>query len=170
MLFRSHADDQLDAAEEAASRAINLFLDEGDQFGVCDSHRLLGDIYLAEGETEKAINHFETALGIASPLNWHDQQFWIHYSLAWLFSNERQFDAAHAHIEHTKLHATNDPYNLGRAMVLQAKFWYEQRMLKEAKSAALRATNIFETLGAVKDVEGCRALLHLIEEAASHAS
>ena len=26
-----HADDQLDAAEEAASRAINLFLDEGDQ-------------------------------------------------------------------------------------------------------------------------------------------
>ena len=158
-----HEDDQLDAAEEAASRAINLFLDEGDQFGVCDSHRLLGDIYLAEGDTEKAINHFETALRIASPFNWHNQQFWIHYSLAWLFSNEHQFDAAYAHVEHAKLHATNDPYNLGRAMELRAEILYQECKFEEAKSEVLRAADAFERLGATKNLEDCRKILRDIE-------
>jgi tetratricopeptide (TPR) repeat protein len=49
-------------------------------FRVCQCHRLLGDIHYSKGETEKAIDHFETALGIASSFNWHDQLFWIHIS------------------------------------------------------------------------------------------
>jgi len=69
-------DKQLDAAEEAASRAINLLSDKKEQFTVCECHRLLGNIYHSKGRTEKAIGHFEAALGIASPFNWHNQLFW----------------------------------------------------------------------------------------------
>jgi hypothetical protein len=59
---------QLDAAEEAASRSIDL-LPDTEQFQVCQGHFTLGDIYRSKGEAEKAINHFETALGIASSFN-----------------------------------------------------------------------------------------------------
>ena len=158
-----HDDRQPDAAEEAASRAINLFSDEGDQFEVCQSHHLLGEIYCAKGEMKKAINHFETALGIASPLNWHNEQFWIHHSLAKLFSNNNQFNNAHAHIEYAKSHTVGDPYNLGHAMELQARLWRRERKLEEAKSEALCAAGLFEKLGATKELERCRAILRKIE-------
>ena len=158
-----HADDQLDAAEEAASRAINLFLDEGDQFRVGRSHRLLGDIYSAKGETEKAINHYETALGIASRLNWHYEQFWAHHSLARLFLSDNRLDAAHPHVEHAKSHTANDPYHLGRAMQLQAVILYEESKFEEAESEVLRAADAFEKLGAMGDLERCRELLRLIK-------
>ena len=56
-----YEDKQLDAAEEAAFRVIDLPSDKGIQFSVCDCHRILGDIYYdkLKGETEKAIDHFE---------------------------------------------------------------------------------------------------------------
>ena len=69
------SDNQLDAAEEAALQAINLLSDKGDQVPVCDCYRLLGKICRTRGETEKAIKHFETALGIASSFNWQEQLF-----------------------------------------------------------------------------------------------
>ena len=167
-------DDQLDAAEEAASRAINILLDEGDQFEVCKSQHLLGNIYHNKGETEKAINHFETALGIASPRNWHDQQFWIHLSLAWLFFEDNfdgnRLDVAHAHVEHAKSHATNDPYNLGRAMELRARILYEESKFEEAESEVLRAADVFEKLGATKDSERCRELRDIEAERGGSAT
>ena len=152
-------DQQLDAAEEAALRVIDLLSDKGDKFLTCKCHRLLGDTCNSRGEMEKAIKHYETAIGIASPFNWHDQLFWIHYSLAELFSGEKMFDDAHTHVEHAKSHAVDDLYNLGRAMELQAGFWYEEHRLEEAKSGALRAADVYEGIGATKDVEDCRALL-----------
>lgn len=161
-------DQQLDAAEEAVSKVIDPFSDNGDQFEVCVCYRLLGDIYHSRGEIEKAINHFQAALGIASCFNWSGRLVWIHYSLAVLFFGENRFDDAHAHIESAKSHATSNPYNLGRMTELQAKFWYEQHMLTEAKSGALCAADIYEKLGASEDVGHCRALLRNIEEAASH--
>ena len=154
---------QLDAAEEAASRAINLFSDEGDQFRVCSCRRLLGNIYRNKGEMGKAINHFETALGIASPLNWHDEQFWIHFSLVELFLDENQFNAAHAHAELAKSHTINDPYHLGCAVKLRAKILYKEYKFGEAQSEALRAADVFEKFGAASDLEDCRELLRYIE-------
>ena len=158
-----HADDQLDAAEEAASRAINLFLDEGGKFDVCKCHRLLGDIYYDKGETEKAINHYKTALGIATPFHWHDSLFWIHYSLARLFLDKNQFDAAHAHVEHAKSHTINDLYNLGCAMELRAQILYQECKFEGAKSEVLRAADAFEKLGATGDLEDCKEILRDIE-------
>ena len=156
-------DKQLDATEEAALRAIDLS-NEGDQFPTCECHRLLGNLCRSRGETEKAINHYETALGIASSFNWDTPLFWINYSLAFLFFGERRFDDAHAHIGHAKPHAINSLYNLGRATRLQAWFWFQERKFEEAKSEALSAVEMFEKLEAAKELERCREILQDIEK------
>jgi len=156
-------DGQLDAAEEAALRAIDLLPEKGKQFRVCDSHRVLGNIYQSKGDTEKAIHHFEVALEIASPLNWHGTLFWLHYELAGLFWDEDRLDDAHAHIEHAKSHTAGNSYHLGLAIELQARVLYEQHRLEEAKAEALRATDIYEKLGAAEK-EDCRDLLRDIGE------
>jgi tetratricopeptide (TPR) repeat protein len=67
----------------------------------------------SKGEMEKAIHHYELALGIASPFNWHHDLFSVHYKLAGLFRDEGRFGEAQAHIEHAKSHATDSAFNLG---------------------------------------------------------
>ena len=161
-----YGDGQPDAAKEAASRVINLPLNNAGQFPVCECYHVLGLICLSKGQTKDAINHFETALGIASPLGWHDQLFSNHYSLAELFFSENRLADAHTHIEHAKSHAIDGTYHLGRAMRLQARFWYKECKFEEAKSEASRAADVYERLGATKDLEDCKAILRDIEEAA----
>lgn len=158
-----YEDKQLDAAEEAASKAVSLLPDKSDQFQVCKCHRLLGNIHSSKGETEKAITHFEIALKIASPFNWNNERFWTHFNLAELFFNKNQSDDACTHIKSAKSLATNDAYNLGRAMELQARVWDGECKFEEAKSEALDAANMFKKIGAVKDVERCRAIASSIQ-------
>ena len=157
------SDKQFNAAEETIFRAIALLPEEGQQYRVCQSHFALGDIYRSKGEIEKAIYHFEAVIGIAAPFNWNDNLFWAHYNLAHLFRNEGRFDDAQAHIERTKSHAINR-YHLGLAVEIQARIWYSQDRLEEAKSEALRAADIYDELEAAKDVEDCRELLRAIEK------
>jgi len=156
---------QLAAAEESVSQAIDIDLQgvSGQiQASIC--HRLFGEIYAAKGETEKAIGHFETSLGIASSFNWHDDQFWNHYALAMLFSNQKRFDQAHAQIERAKSHVANDPYRLGRATELYAVILFRECRFEEARSEVLRAADVYGKLGAAGGVEHCRKFLGLIEE------
>jgi len=157
------SDGQFNAAEEAASRAIDLLSEKGKQFWVCQSHHVLGEIYRSKDATQKAIHHFEVALEIASSLGVVDPLFWIHYSLADLFSQEGRFNDAHAHIEQAKPYAVNGAYNQARASQLQAKVWDQQRMFEEAKSEALCALGVFERLGATNDAEDTRELLGRID-------
>ena len=156
-----YADKQLDASEEAASRAIALLPEpeKGGHFLVCQCHRILGKVYLSKGEREKAIGHFQTALEIASSSDWHNELVGINCSLAKFFSKEGKFDDANDHVRRAKSHAVNNTYSMGFTMELQAKLWYEQRRLEEAKSEALRAAEVYERLGAAKDVEDCGKLL-----------
>ena len=160
-----HVDKQLDAAEETASRAINLFPEEGERFLVCQSHRILGEIYGSRGDREKGIKHFETALGIASTFDWHNELFWARYSLALLFSEERRFEDSHIHIEQAKSHAAGNAYDLGCVVLLQARILYRRRRLKEATSEASCALEIFEKLGVSDRLDACRALIRVIERA-----
>jgi len=157
-------DDQLDAAEETAFRAINLLSEKGHQFQVCDTHHVLGHIYHSKGNREKAIYHFEVALGIASPFDWHNHLFWVHCSLALLFLDEDRLDDAHAHVEQVKSHTVDNAYYLGLAMEMQAKLWYKQRQFEGAKSEVLRAVDAYEKVGAVMEVERCRELLQDIQK------
>jgi tetratricopeptide (TPR) repeat protein len=156
-------DNQPDAAEKAVSQSINLLQDKGEQFRLCQGYRLLGRICRSKGETEKAINHYKAALGIASSSNWDGEQFWILYCLAQLFRKEGKFNDAQAHIELAKSHTVNNPYLLGRAMEQQAQFWYEEGRLEEAKSEGLCAVGVYEKLGAARCMECCRKLLQKIE-------
>jgi tetratricopeptide (TPR) repeat protein len=156
---------QLDAAEDVASRAIGLALEEGQEILVCRLHRVLGNIYRSKGEKMKAIHHFETAIGIASRFDWHDVLFWNHFDLAMLFCDEGEFNNANAHAEQTKLHAVNDTYKLGRAMQMQANVWDRQNRLEEARSEALQALEMLEKLGATSDAEDCRKSLQMVERA-----
>ena len=154
-----HDDKQFNAGEEAASRAINLLPKSGEQFLVCQGHHVLGSIHSSKNDTEKAIHHFEVALGIASSLGEAYRAFWIHFDLAKLFSREGRFNDAHTHVEQAKSHAVNNAYLLARASRLQARFWYQQHMFEEAKCEVLRALGVFEKLGATNDAERARKLL-----------
>ena len=154
-------DQQLDAAKEAASQSIDLLPDRS---LVCQCHRILGLIHSSMGETEKAIDHFEAGLEIVSSFNWRDEQFWDHYGLANLFFNQGRFNDSHPHIEHAESHAARDTYLMGRVMHLRAVFWYKQRRFREARSEVLCAVNVFEKVGAAKDLEICGSILRGIEE------
>ena len=154
---------QLDAAEDAASHALKLSLDQGREYWVCNSHRLLNEIYQSKGDRRKAIHHSEAALEIASPFDWHYQLFWIHYSLASLFYSGNEFDDSQSHIERAKAHTDNDTYNLGRAMILQAQVRYQRGRLEEAKAEVLCALETFEKHGATREQGQCRDLLREIE-------
>ena len=158
-------DEQLDAAEEAAIRAITFLPEEGQEFLLCQVHRLLGNIYRLKRAREKAIHHFQTALGIASVQTWHDQLFWIHDALAWLFRDQDEFDDAHDHVEQAKSHAVNNTFYLGCAMKMHATIWYRQGRLDYARSEALHAIETYEKIGASKDIEECKNLLGQIERA-----
>jgi len=157
--------DQLDAAEEAISKAIILPLDVGQEYMSCRCYRILGCICHSKGETEKAINHFKTGIKMASSPNWHGHLFWSHYGLAELFSKQERFDDAHDQVMSAKLHINDDKYLQGRTMHLQARIWRSQRRFKEAKAEALRAAEVYEELGATTDLEVCKETLLIIERA-----
>ncbi|KAF9787267.1 hypothetical protein BJ322DRAFT_1019720 [Thelephora terrestris] len=143
---------QLDAAEEAVTSAIESLPEKGQEFRVCQAHKVLGDIYNSKGEKGNAIHQFEIVLKIASTFTWHNQLFWIHYSLADLFLDQGEFDKAQVHIKQAKSHATEDKHCLGCAMETQAWIWYRQLRLENATSEVLHAIEILEKLGAVTDV------------------
>jgi len=158
-----HDDKQLDAAKEAASRALDLLPEKGEESYVSDCHGVLGNIYESKGEMEKAIHHYEIALEIAFSFGWDDRLFWAHRDLAWLFSNQDRFDDANAHVERAKSHTGDSAYHLATAMDLQARVWYKQDRLDDAKSEALRALGVLEKLGATQDVNDTKDFLREIE-------
>ena len=160
-LFKSN--NRLDAAEEAASRALDLYSGKGEQYRVCGYHRLLATTYHSKGETEKAMYHFKAALAIASS-DWGNELYRIHRGLAKLFLDEDKLDDAQTHLEQAKLRAVNHPYHLGHVARHQAELWYKQGRLDEAGTEALRAADEYEKLGAAKDLEGCSQLLRQIED------
>ena len=149
-------DKQFDAAEDSAFRAIALLPEKGEEFRVCESHRALGIICRFKGDIKKAVHYFEVAIGIASSFNWHETLFCLHCETADLFRNGGRFDDAHNHIEHAKSHTAGNTYYLGCAMELQARVWYNQHRLEEAKSDALRATDVYEKIGVMRILDRVR--------------
>jgi len=81
------------AMGEAASHTISPSSGEPDQLLVCGNHHILGHIYGSRGNKELAINHHETALGIATSLNLQEEQAEILHCLFHLLEEERPDDA-----------------------------------------------------------------------------
>ena len=98
-------DNQLGAAENTEFRATDCVPERGKEFLVRQSCRLFGLICQPKGEDEKVIHHFEMAIGIAPPFNWHGQLFWNYFNLAWLSRDKGGFSGADAHIGRTKAYA-----------------------------------------------------------------
>ena len=155
-LFRD--DQKLDAAEAAALRALDLSSGKGLEWDLCESHRTLGHIFRSKGETEKAIRHFETAIGIASPFGWTSHLFWNHNSLADVLRVQGRFEDAQAHLEHAKSNATS-AYLLARVNEMQAAIFFRQGRLEESRSELLRAIDAYEKLAATVGVDHCRRIL-----------
>ena len=158
-----YSDGQLDAAEEAIIQSRKLFPEKGHEYKVCLSHHTLGDIYSSKGQREKAIHQFEEALRIASSFNWNTPLFWIHFSLAELFFDEDESNGVHVHLEQARSHAVDDQYLLGRVTLLQAQILYQKGNLEDAKPDILLALEIFEKIGALKELEVCRTAIQNIE-------
>ena len=79
------------------------------------------------------------------------------------FCDQGKFKDAQAHVGHTEPHAIDNAYYLGSVAELQASIWYKQDRVEEAKSEALRAADIFEKLGAARDLGSCRKLIQCIQ-------
>ena len=165
-------DEKPDAAKNAASRAINLTTETHQEYLLSELHWILGMTHHSEGDTVKAIHHFETALKIASPFDWHHILFWTHYSLAELFGDGDELDDQNTHIERAKSHAIDGSleYELGRVTRMQARVWYQQLRLEEAKSEALHSIEIFEKIGAAEGAMYSKDLLQEVELAIEERS
>ena len=148
-------DGQLDAAEEAASRAIDL---SENQLHLCQSHGHLGDIHRSRGNTEKAISHCETALQFASSLGLGYMLSGAHLSLARVYFMQFKLNAAHAHVEHAKSYVGNDMLQLGQVLMVGACVLHMQLRVEEAKLEVSHALAIFEKLGAAEAVDARKFL------------
>ena len=154
---------QHNAAKNAASRAVDLIANEDQGYLLSQLHRVLGEISRFTGEREGAIHHYETSLRIASLFGWQETLCWTHYEMAQFFDDAGELEDANTHIELAKSHAADGalPYELARAMELQAQFWHQQLRLEDAQSEALRSLEIYEKLG---DAEGARGSEDLLQE------
>ena len=159
-------DDQVDAAEEATSRAINLSSDRPSKSQLYERHHILGHIRQCRGETEAAIYHHMEALGIARSLDSQDKQTAILRCLLELLLEEDRFDDAQVYVEDLKLHAVNDPLRLGIAMLVQVEIWRHKGKLEEARFELLQAIDLYEEIGVSADyVGGLKVDLQEVEEA-----
>ena len=156
-------DEQLDEAEDAASRAIGLLPEKGQEFLVCQSHQILGKVNYFKGEKEKAIHHFDIALAIASSFKWPDELFAVHYALALLFFEGDGPENGNTHFEQAKSHLGDNAHNRGIVMMVQAQIWLQQGRLEDARSEVWGALEILEKLGNTVLVERCRELLRQIK-------
>ena len=155
---------QVDAAEETASRAINLVPDNP-RPQICEHHQVLGHICRSRGEMGAATSHFERALAIASSLNLWGVQAVVLHCLVRLLLEEGDFDGAQVYLDRLKTHMAGDSFNLDLVMLLQACAWYQRGKLGEAKLEFSRILCVYEKIGISADLLGsCRDIVRVIEE------
>ena len=154
---------QLDAAEEALSRAITL-APKNNQSLLNYCHYTLGGIYNSKGRQEKAIEHFEISLRIASSLDWHHNAFLSYKRLVELFCQVDRFDDANSHLERSRRHATSSPLNSAELIELQGLICAYQGRTEEAEVHISRAIDAFEELGATSYAERCRGLIQITKQ------
>ena len=150
---------RLDAALETASRALALLPENAPKHLTLRCHHMLGEAYHSKGPTEKAIEHFEVALGLASSHDRDEEAFHIYRSLTLAFLREGRLDDANAHLERAKLRAANDPLCLADVMSSQAGVLFDEGRVEEAESEMLRVVDIYQELGNTTGAEIGREFL-----------
>ena len=153
-------DGQLDAAEEAVSRAITLA--DNNQFLLNQCHHFLGGVYRSKGNKEKYIEHLEISLRIASSHNWHQDAFWSLKGLVEVFCEMGRIDDANSHLEQARSHTANNALDSAYLIAVQALIWSYQGRLEEAVFQYSRAIDALEELGATRDAEVYRNYIGII--------
>ena len=157
--------DQDDAAEEAASHAINLSSNGSGQSRACWHHHILSHICRSRGETEAAIGHLETALRISSSPNPQDEQIRILRCLVLQLIEGGRFEDARIHAERLEPYTVNDPLSLGLVVLTRVCVWYGQGRFEEVKSEVSRTIGVYEKMGVSVDfLERCKGFLRTVEE------
>jgi len=82
-----------------------------------------------------------------------------------MFCDAAEFENAHAYMTQAEQHTLNNKHHLGCAMKGRASIWYRQGRLEDAVSEVMCAIEIFEKLGAARNLDKCRDLLRDIESA-----
>ena len=162
-------DNQHYAAEEVASRALNLS-DKPGPSQVYDHHHTLGHLCGSRGEMEASIRHFNSALGIASSLGLEDKKAQICWCLAKVFANNVRFCDAEVYLERSRPYMENHPFTPYMVTALRAYVWSGQGRFEEAKSELLRIIGAYEG-GAPREglkeasdiLDDSKALLKVIE-------
>ena len=157
-----HQDGQLDAAEKAISRAITVAGNNPFLLNYC--HYCLGNIYRSKGHKEKAIEHFEISLRIASSHDWHQNAFSSHKRLVELFCQIGRIDDANSHLERSRRHTASSPLYSAELIELQGLICFSQGKLEEAEVHISRAIDTFEELGATAYAEDCRGLIQIVRQ------
>jgi len=164
LLTYYHQQDQANSAEITATRGITLLPPNSKPIIVYECHSYLGLLYRFTDSPEKAIEHFEIALGIASSHNWHGEASDTYGRLIPLFVRVGRIDDANAHLAGAKLHAVNNAKSLAHVMLQQAEIFHGQGRFVEAKSEGLRAREAFEKIGAAGDAVVCGGFLAMVEQ------
>ena len=161
-------DNQFDAAEKAASRAINL-CSESDKDGLCQHHEIIGHIYSARGDTEAAVSHLKTALGIATSASSREIQASILRGLVQVLLQGGRFDDAETYLERLKLDGVDNLFSLGLAAAIQVCVWRRQGRFEEAESEVSRVFGLYEEAGAPAEfLEFCKGFLREVEGEANN--
>ena len=152
---------QVNAAEEAASHAINLLPNEPGDSTHCEHHHILAHICESRGESEEAISHFEKALGIPSSA---EKQMKNLYCFSRLLLDEEWLCYAQACLNQIKSCDTYDPHPPSGAEIRQAYILFVQGRFEEAKFQLLHIVGENEKVGgSPKSIEECKVLLQVIE-------
>ena len=158
-------DGQVDAAEEAASRILDLSSEGPSQSQLCQHYHTLGHIRTAGGDTGAAIRHHEKALEIASSFNLRDERATVLHCLVVTLLENGRFDDARIHVEYLKSDGINNPISLALAVVIQIHDLCQQGRSEEAKSEASRLVGLFERIGASEiSADLSEDLFRMIEE------
>ena len=159
-------DDQVDAAEEAASRAINLFSGEPRQSQIYQHHHILGHISHSRGEMDAAFGHLDRALRVASSLNSHSHRSTpILHCLVQLLLKEGRLDDARVHLERLKSHGVNNIFSMGLVAIIEVCALRQQGRFEEAESEVSRVLGVCEKMGVSADfLERCKGFLREVED------
>jgi len=160
-------DCQVDAAEEAASRAANISSDNPSKYQLPEHHHILGHIYYSRGEAAAAIDHLKTALELATSFSLQRIQASVLCCLLRVLLEEGRLDDARAHLE--KSDAVNHIDGLYLAAVIQVCVWRQQSRVEEAESEIWRVIDMCQKIGVPADsVQYGKGFFREVEEKANN--